>query len=99
MNLKNLLLAPFILGATFLFSQGSVSGNAESTFQYLNEDAIIGANQPPSKGLINSYMNVFYKNGNFKAGMRLESYLPRIQVYQNRYDGPVLGMSYVGSKN
>ena len=99
MNLKNLLLAPCILGATFLFSQGSVSGNAESTFQYLNEDTIIGANQPPSKGLINSYMNVFYTNGNFKAGMRLESYLPRIQGYPNRFDGTGLGMRYVGYKN
>ena len=36
MNLKYLLLAPFLLGASFLFSQGSISGNAESTFQYLN---------------------------------------------------------------
>ena len=99
MNLKNLLLAPFLLGASFLFSQGSVSGNAESTFQYLNEDTIIGANQPPSKGLINSYMNVFYTNGNFKAGMRLESYLPRIQGYPNRFDGTGLGMRYVGYKN
>ena len=99
MNLKNLLLAPFLLGATFLFSQGSVSGNAETTFQYLNEDTIIGANQPPSKGLINSYMNVFYTNGNFKAGMRLESYLPRIQGYPNRFDGTGLGMRYVGYKN
>jgi len=99
MNLKNLLLALFLLGATFLFSQGSVSGNAETTFQYLNEDTIIGANQPPSKGLINSYMNVFYTNGNFKAGMRLESYLPRIQGYPNRFDGTGLGMRYVGYKN
>ncbi len=99
MNLKNLLLASFLLGATFLFSQGSVTGNAESTFQYLNEDTIIGANQPPTKGLINSYMNVFYTNRNFKAGMRLESYLPRIQGYPNRFDGTGLGMRYVGYKN
>ena len=99
MNLKNLRLASFHLGATFLFSQGSVTGNAESTFQYLNEDTIIGANQPPTKGLINSYMNVFYTNGNFKAGMRLESYLPRIQGYPNRFDGTGLGMRYVGYKN
>tara|TARA_B100001287_G_scaffold89347_1_gene74886 strand:- start:848 stop:2515 length:1668 start_codon:yes stop_codon:yes gene_type:complete len=99
MNLKNLLLAPFLLGASFLLSQGSVSGNAESTFQYLNEDTIIGANQPPSKALINSYMNVFYTNGKFKAGMRLESYLPRIQGYPNRFDGTGLGMRYVGYKN
>jgi len=99
MNLNFLLLAPFIMGASFLFAQGSISGNAESTFQYLNEDTVIGANQPPSKGLINSYMNVFYTNGNFKAGMRLESYLPRIQGYPNRFDGTGLGMRYVGYKN
>ena len=84
---------------TFLFAQGTISGNAESTFQYLNEDTVIGANQPPSKALINSYMNVFYTNGNFKAGMRLESYLPRIQGYPNRFDGTGLGMRYVGYAN
>ena len=99
MNLKLFLLAPLVLGASFLFAQGTISGNAESTFQYLNEDAVIGANQPPSKALINSYMNVFYTNGNFKAGMRLESYLPRIQGYPNRFDGTGLGMRYVGYAN
>ncbi len=99
MKIKLLLLAPFLLGASFLFAQGTISGNAESTFQYLNEDTIIGANQPPTKGLINSYMNVFYTNGNFKAGMRLESYLPRIQGYPNRFDGTGIGMRYVGYAN
>jgi len=99
MKIKLFLLAPFVLGASFLFAQGTISGNAESTFQYLNEDTVIGANQPPSKGLINSYMNVFYTNGNFKAGMRLESYLPRIQGYPNRFDGTGLGMRYVGYEN
>ena len=99
MKIKLFLLAPFFLGASFLFAQGTISGNAESTFQYLNEDSIIGANQPPSKGLINSYMNVFYTNGDFKAGMRLESYLPRIQGYPNRFDGTGLGMRYVGYAN
>ncbi|MFM7759060.1 MAG: DUF6029 family protein [Crocinitomicaceae bacterium] len=77
-------------------SQGELTGNVESTFQYLNEDTLIGANQPAQKGLINSYMNVFYTQGKFKAGMRLESYLPRIQGYPNRFDGTGLGMRYVG---
>ena len=99
MKIKLFLLAPLVLGASFLFAQGTISGNAESTFQYLNEDTVIGANQPPSKALINSYMNVFYTNGNFKAGMRLESYLPRIQGYPNRFDGTGLGMRYVGYAN
>jgi hypothetical protein len=78
---------------------GSVTGNMESIFQYLNEDSIIGANQPAQQGLLNSYMNVFYTNGNFKAGMRIESYLPRIQGYPNQFDGTGLGMRYIGYEN
>ncbi|MCH2223573.1 MAG: DUF6029 family protein [Crocinitomicaceae bacterium] len=79
--------------------KGTITGNIESTFQYLNTDSLIGALQPSEKGLINTYMNVFYTNGNFKAGVRLESYLPRIQGYPNRFDGTGLGMRYVGYEN
>jgi hypothetical protein len=78
---------------------GTFTGNIESTFQYLNNDTIIDATQPAQKGLINSYMNVFYTNKNFKAGMRLESYLPRIQGYPNRFDGTGIGMRYIGYSN
>lgn len=77
----------------------TITGNMESTFQYLNEDSIIGANQPAEKGLLNTYMNVFYTQGNFKAGMRVESYLPRIQGYPNQFDGTGIGMRYVGYEN
>ena len=90
----------FLLGfsvSVSALSQGELTGNIESTFQYLNEDTLIGANQPAQKGLINSYMNVFYTQGKFKAGMRLESYLPRIQGYPNRFDGTGLGMRYIGN--
>jgi hypothetical protein len=89
-----LFFSPFLL-----FSQANISGNIESTFQYLNNDSLIGATQPDQKGLINSYMNVFYTHGKFKAGMRVESYLPRIQGYPNRFDGTGIGMRYVGYAN
>jgi len=89
-----IFLSPFLL-----FSQANISGNIESTFQYLNNDSLIGATQPDQKGLINSYMNVFYTQGKFKAGLRLESYLPRIQGYPNRFDGTGIGMRYVGYAN
>ncbi|MBM3451620.1 MAG: hypothetical protein FJX84_00605 [Bacteroidetes bacterium] len=95
----------FLLCLSFAtFSQdytngGTFTGNIESTFQYLNNDSIIAANQPAQKGLINSYMNVFYTNKNFKAGMRIESYLPRIQGYPNRFDGTGIGMRYIGYTN
>jgi len=78
---------------------GTITGNMESIFQYLNEDSLIGANQPAEKGLLNTYMNVFYTNGKFKAGMRVESYLPRIQGYPNQFDGTGIGMRYVGYQN
>ena len=78
---------------------GSITGNIESTFQYLNQDTLIGADQPAEKALLNTYMNVFYTKGNFKAGMRVESYLPRIQGYPNRFDGTGIGMRYIGYAN
>lgn len=81
------------------FNSGNFTGNIETTFQYLNADSTIGATQPDSRGLLNSYANVFYTNGNFKAGMRLESYLPRIQGYPNRFDGTGIGMRYAGYAN
>jgi adhesin HecA-like repeat protein len=104
-KLKNLpsnsgvLLLITVFFGQFIWSQGNFTGNIESTFQYLNDDPVINAIQPPSKGLVNSYMNVFYTNSGFKAGMRLESYLPRIQGYPNRFDGTGLGMRYVGYSN
>lgn len=93
------LVSAVSLAAFAQSNQGTFTGNIESTFQYLREDTVIGAAQPDSKGLINSYMNVFYTNGNFKAGMRLESYLPRIQGYPNRFDGTGIGMRYIGYTN
>jgi hypothetical protein len=78
---------------------GTFTGNMESIFQYLRPDPIIDAEQPAEKGLLNSYMNVFYRNGGFKAGMRLESYLPRILGYPNQFDGTGIGMRYVGYEN
>ena len=99
------LLALSIFVSPLLWSQQnnsnapSITGNMESTFQYLNEDTLIGANRPASVGLLNAYMNVFFRQGGFKAGMRLESYLPRIQGYPNNFDGTGLGMRYVGYEN
>jgi hypothetical protein len=85
--------------STAQLNMSNFTGNVETTFQYLNEDTIIDALQPASKGLLNSYMNVFYTYGNFKAGLRFESYLPRIQGYPSNFDGTGLGMRYVQYAN
>lgn len=78
---------------------GTITGNFETTFQYLNEDSLIDAFQPAQKGLLNSYMNIFYTRGNFRAGLRAESYLPRIQGYPTNFDGTGIGMAYAGYGN
>jgi len=96
---NKIVLVVFLLLSTAGIGQGNLTGNIESTFQYLNDDPVINAFQPPSKGLINSYMNVFYTHSGFKAGMRVESYLPRIQGYPNRFDGTGIGFRYVGYVN
>ena len=56
---KSTIIFWFLFMPVVLLGQGNFTGNIESTFQYLNSDSVIGANQPPSKGLLNSYMNVF----------------------------------------
>jgi len=102
--MKNLFLSAIVFSIAFIgYGQKddglNITGNIESIFQYLNEDTVIGASQPDSKALINTYMNVFVTYKNFKAGMRVESYLPRIQGYPNRFDGTGIGMRYVGYSN
>lgn len=100
--MKTYFILPFIMVTGFIFGQSpvaSITGNMESNFQYLNTDSLIGATQPPSKGLINSYINVFYTQGNIRAGIRVESYLPRIQGYPATFDGTGIGMRYIGYKS
>jgi len=96
------IICSLLLLSTTTYSQlerGNFTGNLETTFQYLNKDSLIGATQPPSKALLNSYMNVYYTHGNFRGGLRFESYLPRIQGYPTNFQGTGLGMRYVGYAN
>ncbi len=89
----------FVAGAFAQQNGPAITGNIESIFQYLEDDPVIDATQPVQKGLLNSYMNVFYNDGTFKAGIRMESYLPSIQGYPANFDGTGLGMRYIGYQN
>ena len=100
--LKKIISICFISITLFASSQedkGNITGNIETTFQYLRADSLIGATLPPQKGLMNTYMNVFYTNKGFKAGGRFESYAPHINGYPDVFSGTGLGMRYIGYSN
>ena len=83
--------------SSFIFSQdnpppatndpGQIHGNMQLDAQYYSPDSTIGAAPVPEKMLMNGYMNLNYTKGNFKAGMRYESYLNTIQGFDPRYKG------------
>lgn len=93
------MLSVSLVGNAQNKNQLNISGNTEMMFQYLNEDPDIGAQQPISKSLLNSYLNTFFTYGNFRGGLRFESYLPRIQGYPSNFNGTGLGMRYVAYGN
>ncbi len=74
--------------------RSSVSGNVETNLQVLNEDTLIGAFAPKEKAVMNTVMNINGSVGKFRAGVRLESYLPAIAGYPNFYTGTGLGYRY-----
>lgn len=80
-------------------AQGDISGNHETIYQYLIDDEAINAQQPDEKSLVNSYTNINYRFSGFKAGVRIETYLPRILGYPDRFDGAGLGYRYFGYEN
>lgn len=66
---------------------GEIHGNFQTDAQYYNPDSTIGAAPVPEKMLMNGFLNVNYVKGNFKAGVRYESYLNGIQGFDPRYKG------------
>ena len=88
--MKKIVLIAFCFTVYSSFGQlqgGSITGNMEANVQYLNTDTLIGAFAPDQKVVINSYMNVNYSVNKFRAGIRLESYLPAIAGYPAFYSG------------
>ena len=75
---------------------GEVHGDAGVLMQQYNPDTLIGAVVPSSKLAMNSFLNINYTLKNFRAGIRYESYLNRLEGYPNRFAGTGLGYRYAG---
>jgi hypothetical protein len=69
---------------------GQVHGNFSMDGQYYREDTAINAQKPPQTWGSNSWGNINYSGGNFKAGIRFESYEPALLGYP-------AGVPYTGS--
>lgn len=74
------------------FNAGELHGNFQFDAQNYIEDSIIGAQKIDEKIRMNSFANLNYTRGKFKAGVRYESYLGPLVGFDSRYNGS--GITY-----
>jgi len=76
-------------------SNGLVSGNIQTIGQYYQEDTIINAALPEHLYGFNGFANVNYQKGDFRAGIRYESYLNTLEGYPSTFSGTGIGYRYI----
>src|SRR5690349_12881015 len=99
-TLRNTLAGAAIIAASaVLYGQegAQVHGNFSTDGQYYQDDEEIGASKPPATWGLNAWGNVNYTLGDFKAGLRFESYEPALLGYPAgaAYKGSGIGYRYV----
>jgi hypothetical protein len=88
----------WITGLTAQISGGSLKGSFQTDFKYYQHDSAMGINDSTLQGRrtgSNSFLNLTYSSNNLEAGIRLESYLPAITGYDQRYTGVGMPFKYV----
>ena len=78
-----------------LKSPGVISGNIQTIGQYYQEDTIINAALPEHLYGFNGFANVNYQKGDFRAGIRYESYLNTLEGYPTSFSGTGIGYRYL----
>lgn len=71
-----------------------IHGSFQADGQYYLKDSLIGANEVPEKYLMNAYGDIVFTKGNFKAGIRYESYQNVLLGYDARYKGNGIANRY-----
>ena len=74
---------------------GIVSGNIQTIGQYYQEDTLINAALPEHLYGFNGFANVNFQKGDFRAGIRYESYLNTLEGYPTAFSGTGLGYRYI----
>ena len=76
-------------------NQGIISGNIQAIGQYYKEDTLINAALPDHQYGFNGFANINYQNGDFRAGIRYESYLNTLEGYPISFSGTGIGYRYL----
>ena len=99
--MKNKLFISFFLIIFFsgdILSQdndlGIISGNVQAIGQYYQEDTLINAALPDQLYGFNGFANINYQKGDFRAGIRYESYLNTLEGYPSTFKGTGIGYRY-----
>ena len=105
MKLRNKILFSLIIflivqvNGQDLKSPGVISGNIQTIGQYYQEDTIINAALPEHLYGFNGFANVNYQKGDFRAGIRYESYLNTLEGYPTSFSGTGIGYRYLSWKS
>lgn len=75
---------------------GTLTGSVQTDFRYYVEDSVIGAAVPLEKIGFNNYFTLNYERGNFRAGVRYETYLPALLGYPSSMRGTGIARRYMG---
>ncbi len=75
---------------------GQIHGNFDLGAQYYRQDSLIGAPDVPEQMLFNGFLNLNYTRGNFRAGLRYESYQNALLGYSPDYKGNGIPYRYAG---
>tara|TARA_B100001287_G_scaffold42180_1_gene31310 strand:+ start:76681 stop:78402 length:1722 start_codon:yes stop_codon:yes gene_type:complete len=99
--MKNVLIITYILINTYSFlsqsesNNGYVNGNIQAIGQYYQEDTLINAALPNHLYGFNGFTNVNFQKGDFRAGIRYESYLNTLEGYPTSFSGTGFGYRYL----
>lgn len=109
--MRNKILITAFLGAVMACTQvwaqqidlsnvdlGEIHGNFNMEAQYYRDDSLIGAPPVPEQIRYNGFLNLNYTKGNFRAGLRYESYQKALLGYSPDYEGNGIPYRYAGYK-
>ena len=92
---KRFLIFFFILSNFSLFSQDEqINGDFNISLQSYQEDILIDAQAADEIVLSNAYFNLNYTKGNFRSGIRYESYLNALADFDPEFKGNGIPFKY-----